>query len=165
MKNFVKTLALALIMMCSFTAVQAQEKGQSVAGVNFGWGVGGHDFNHVGLGMKYAYGLTDNLRLELGGMYYFEHKTYDFFDLNLNAHYLFNVAEKTYVYPIFGFSGLFGTEHKVDDNDTFARFGVNLGAGGQYNITDDFGVTLEAKYKIAKDFGHFGLALGCVVLF
>jgi len=226
MKNFFKGVALALVMMCS-TGAMAQVQGQSEVGVNFGYQKGAKDLSNVGIGIKYGYMFTDALRFELGGMYYFkggkadksyfsEAKRYnskgnyssgkdtDWFDVNLNAHYLFNVGEQFNIYPIFGFTTMFGntsfkladkgfkqvsdlagvqsaggtgfyndvTKQSGDDtvlkdsySDHHFRFGVNIGFGGQYNITEDFGVTLEAKYKLIKDFGNFNVMLGCVVLF
>lgn len=222
MKNFFKSVAVALAMICS-TSAFAQVQGQSEVGVNFGYQVGGKGMSNAGIGVKYGYMFTDALRFELGGMYYFKgkkaeksdffNKNYydsnghyrsakdtDWFDINLNAHYLFNLGEKFNIYPIFGFTTMFGhTSFKTADkgfvssdvasfisnggtkfatdiadedlqfknsySDHHFRFGVNIGMGGQYNITDDFAISLEAKYKLIKDFGNFNLMLGCVVLF
>lgn len=226
MKNFVKSIVLALVLMCS-TSAMAQREGLSEAGVNFGYMAGAKDMSNFGIGVKYGYMLSDNLRLEANGMYYFtgakadksyfsEPKHYDinshygsgkdtnWFDVNVNAHYLFNVADQVSIYPIFGFTTMFGKTafkladkgfNTIDDlkevvetnaefykdvvtkdkdkkeilkdsySDKHFRFGINLGFGGQYEITEDFAVTLEAKYKLIKDFGNFNIALGCVVLF
>lgn len=188
--RFIKTMVCALVMMCACVSAQAQE---NAIGVNFGYMTGSNGVNNVGIGIKYDRFLSDALRAELNGMYYFpgSNKT-DWFDANINFHYLFNVAEKINIYPIFGFTTMFGHTGfdwkdvaagnvdfdkipLVDDNaeikkdgsysDNHFRFGCNLGFGGQYNITEDFGLTLEAKYKLIKDFGNFNIALGCVVLF
>jgi len=185
MKNFIKSVLCAVAFMCC-TVASAQLEGASGVGVNFGYMVGSNGVSNVGLGVKYNYMITDNLRGEANGMYYFKttKNQTDWFDANINAHYLFNIAEKTYIYPIFGVSTMFGhTRWGVGDkipeygfinspeikdgkySDRHFRFGVNLGFGGQYDITDDFAITLEAKYRIVKDFGNFGINLGCVVLF
>lgn len=190
MKNLFKSIVCALAFMCC-TVASAQLQGESGVGVNFGYMVGSNGVNNLGLGIKYNYMITDNLRAEANGMYYFKCKKNqtDWFDVNINAHYLFNVAEKTFIYPIFGFTGMFGhTKFGLNDqipnykfftkgfvespeisekgySDRHFRFGANLGFGGQYDITDDFAVTLEAKYKLVKDFSNFNIALGCVVLF
>lgn len=205
MKKFIKSVVLALVLMCSTNAM-AQQEGLSEAGVNFGLMPGIKGSTNVGIGIKYGYMASDNLRFEASGMYYFKSKgeridhfhawskadledyisgksTY-WFDLNINAHYLFNVADKVSIYPIFGFTTLFGkTSFKWKDvvsqeaflpegqkytgsySDKHFRFGVNLGFGAQYEITEDFAITLEAKYKLVKDFADFNAALGCVVLF
>lgn len=210
MKNLVKTIVLALVLMCGATSANAQlSEGENAIGVNFGYGVGSNDFGNLGLGIRYNRHLSDALRLDLNGMYYFKSglpgmdsfagyskgdleeytsgKSTSWFDVNLNAHYLFSVADNIYVYPIFGFTTMFGkTDFKWNEvatkdanvpagqkmggsySDNHFRFGVNLGFGGQYNITDDFGLTLEAKYKLVSShnkFGHFNVALGCVVMF
>lgn len=215
MKNFFRTVVCALVLLCSTTNAMAQREGLSEVGVNFGYAAGAKGVSNFGIGIKYGYMLSDALRLEASGMYYFRSsgaelkdmadylnkkgeytsaKDCDWFDVNLNAHYLFNVADQFCIYPIFGFSTMFGnTKFNWEDKGTelelvsyaakFAgtdladcatdtkfsdkhfRFGVNLGFGAQYEITEDFAVTLEAKYKLIKTFGHFNVALGCVVLF
>lgn len=218
MKKFIKSVVLALVLMCSTNAM-AQQEGLSEAGVNFGLMPGIKGSTNVGIGIKYGYMASDNLRFEASGMYYFKSKaaslsyikdhvgpdgtmkdymsgkdTY-WIDANINAHYLFNVADKISIYPIFGFTTLFGKtsfewkdktnsmegvpSKELDKNnnpvsykginekfsDKHFRFGVNLGFGAQYEITEDFAITLEAKYKLVKDFADFNAALGCVVLF
>lgn len=211
MKNFMKSLVCTIVMMCTCVGAKAQDS-ENALGVNFGYMMGAEGVCNFGIGVKYDRFLSEGLRLELGGMYYFKGrasnsgdypvapatmeddyksrgKDCDWFDLNLNAHYLFNISDQFKMYPIFGFTGMIGkTSFKWEDkkiaesalpmidsknqakinksySDNHLRFGVNLGAGAQYNVTDDFGITLEAKYKILKTFHNFNLALGCVVLF
>ena len=213
MKNLFKTIALALVLMTS-TSAFAQRSGLNEVGVNFGYMAGAKGMSNVGIGIKYGHMFSDNLRLELGGMYYFKGSKYslqdliagkyiksdgslltgkstDWFDIDLNGHYLFEVGNNFCIYPIFGFTGMFGHtsidavsdwgwssadvkeyiagDTDMDDKGKFSdhhfRFGVNIGFGGQYEITEDFAVTLEAKYKLIKDFGDFNLMLGCAVLF
>lgn len=215
MKNLVKSMVLALVMMCS-TTVFAQQGSHGV-GVNFGYQAGARSVSNVGLGIKYNYMITDHLRGEVNGMYYFQsagasltdlnftNKKYfktngneveylsgkdtEWIDVNINAHYLFDIGEKFHAYPVFGFTAMFGRTHfnyidkfggniPVDSffalkegdkstaySDTHFRPGVNLGAGMQYDITDDFALTFEAKYKLIKHFGNFNMAIGCIVLF
>ncbi len=188
MKNFMKSMVCALVMMCACVSAQAQDQ-QNAIGVNFGYMVGSNDVSNFGIGIKYDRFLSEALRAELNGMYYFKSSKNqtNWYDINANFHYLFNVAEKLNVYPIFGFTTMFGAtkfnpakdkipafiskindDPKIDGSnysDHYFRFGCNMGFGGQYNITEDFGLTLEAKYKLVKDFGNFNVALGCVVLF
>lgn len=222
MKNFVKSIMCAVAFLCCTAASAQLTEGDNGVGVNFGYQAGNLNMSNFGIGLKYNHMFTDALRFELSGAYYFKgatadlpyiaekvatnknngyrsNKDTDWFDINLNAHYLFNVAEKTYIYPIFGFSTMFGktkfniadkglslekagttgkffediTEEKnntrvLKENftDHHFSFGVNLGFGGQYDITDDFALTLEAKYKLATNkCSNFNIALGCVVLF
>lgn len=193
MKKLFKTLLCAVALIFGTTAAHAQlEDAQNSIGVNFGYAIGSNDFNNFGIGLKYNHHLSDALRLEFSGMYYFpsdnsddvlkfadldEMKSYknaSWIDASLNGQYLFEVGENMYFYPIFGLTTMIGhTDFKYEladgkkdkQKDNHFRFGANLGAGFQYNITDDFGVTLEAKYKLIKDFGNFNVMLGCVVLF
>lgn len=215
MKNLVKSMLFALSMLCSTMAFAQQ--GSSGVGVNFGYQVGGRGVSNVGLGIKYNYMITDHLRAEVNGMYYFKgpkaslqdlvdkkyYKTIDnkpeyisgkdteWFDVNINAHYLFDLSDKCHLYPVFGFAAMFGRTHfdyaekvglntnnlpdflkpsdetkeKTSYSDAHFRPGANLGAGFQYDVTEDFAITFEAKYKLIKHFGNFNMALGCVVLF
>ena len=210
MKKIIKSIIFALAMICS-TSAMAQDA-ENAVGVNFGYMVGPEGMSNLGLGIKYDRFLSESLRFELAGMYYFKSKESkladypkkpgnmkddytargkdcDWFDINLNAHYLFNITYEFKFYPIFGFAGMIGKtsfdwDKKADNeselpfvekdkvaninkgySDSHMRFGCNLGVGAQYNITDDFGLTFEAKYKLIKDFGNFNMALGCVILF
>lgn len=222
MKNLARIIIGAIAFMCC-TIASAQIEGDSGVGVNFGYQAGNLNMSNAGIGIKYNYMITDALRMEIGGTYYFKgsaadvpyindkvsqnknlgyrsNKDTDWFDVELNAHYLFNVAEQVNVYPIFGFSAMFGntkfniadkgitlsnlrntsgkfyesitedvegeTALKENYSDHHFSFGVNLGFGGQYEITDDFALTLEAKYRLATNkCSNFNIALGCVVLF
>ena len=157
------TLAFAMIMSVCMTA-QAQEK-ENAIGFNYAYMTGSNGISNFGIGIKYDRFLSEALRVEGSGTYYFKHNDTNWYDLNANFHYLFNVAENTNVFPIFGFTTMFGHTNVAGATSNCARFGCNTGMGAQYNITDDFGVTFEAKYKILKDYGNFNIALGCVVLF
>lgn len=230
MKNFVKSILCAVALLCCTTASAQMAEGDNGVGVNFSCQAGNLNMSNFGIGIKYNHMFTDALRFELSGAYYFKgakadvpyiqekvaadknkgyrsNKDTDWFDINLNAHYLFNVADRTNIYPIFGFSTMFGmTKFNIADKglkvDTFNEgkffaeitdskkvkdeegneivnsvlkenytdhhfsFGVNLGFGAQYDITDDFALTLEAKYKLATNkCSNFNIGIGCVVLF
>lgn len=158
------TLVFAIAMMCVTMTAQAQEK-ENAIGFNYAYMTGSNGISHFGIGVKYDHFLTEALRVEGSGTYYFKHKETTWYDLNANFHYLFEVGEKMNVFPVFGFTTLFGHAKIAGDSHNEVRFGCNTGMGAQYNITQDFGVTLEAKYRIVKDFGDFNLSLGCVVLF
>ena len=179
----IKFLLLSLALIAGVCTANAEE-GQHAVGFNFGYATGCRGINNFGIGIKYDYGFSDNLRVEPSFMYYFENKKIDMKDANINFHYLFDLGnEQTHLYPIFGFSTLFGKEKDVlqtnsdgtpktnsdgsykYDSDKFFRFGCNLGMGFQYDITSDFGIVVEAKYKLCKNFGQLDASVGCVVTF
>lgn len=172
-----------LALMCGIGTLHAQEHKNAV-GFNLAYAKGGKGISNFGIGVKYDYSLSEALRVEPSFIFYFDNDKISQKDASINFHYLFNLdaEEKFHLYPIFGFSTLFGHERnvaKIDkqgnpvykdgvlqtENDSFFRFGCNLGVGVQYDITDDFGLVGECRYKIAKDFGQTAIAVGCVVTF
>lgn len=154
-----KSLFIAIALIVGMGTAYAQE-GTHGAGVTFGFGTA-NGMNNFGLGVRYNYMLSDNVRIEPSFMYYFDTDDFTQKDLSLNAHYLFNMADdKFHIYPIFGVTTVFG---KVVHH--YARLGCNLGVGLQYDINDDFALIGEAKYKLVKDFDNVHFAVGCLVTF
>lgn len=51
------------------------------------------------------------------------------------------------------------------DMPSVERFGVNLGAGVDYDINEHWGLNFEAKYQLISDFGQAVFALGAVYKF
>lgn len=165
--------AIALIIGVGTTSAYADE-GTHGIGVNFGYAVGSKDMSNFGLGIRYNYQLSDNIRIEPSFMYYFDSDKFAEKEINMNLHYLFNTAnDRFHAYPIFGVTTIFGAEREqgekgdkdYKEKDSFFRFGVNLGAGLQYDCTDDFALVVEARYKLVKTFDNFGLLVGCVMTF
>lgn len=166
--------AIALILGTGTASAHA-DKGQHAAGISFGYTAGTRNMSNLGLGIHYSYQLSDNFRIEPGFTYYFDTEKFAMKDVSLNAHYLFTTKnDKSHFYPLFGVTTIFGAEREYGDpdkgeeyhpKDSFARFGVNLGAGFQYDVTDDFALVLEAKYRLIATYGSVGINLGCVITF
>lgn len=165
-----KILAITLAIVLGASAAMAQAyKGDVAAGVNLNYG---SKIENLGLGAKFQYTIIDHLRAEVGFNYFFKKNYESMWDANLNAHYLINVyQEKLYLYPIVGlnFSSLsfdekgFNKEFGVDPNvehDDINRFGLNLGAGAQYQITEKIGIMLEYRHTILKDIDQGVFSLG-----
>lgn len=171
MKKF-RFFLLSLAIIAGVSVARA-EQGDNAVGFNLGYAVGSNNIGNFGIGIKYSYSLSDALRIQPSFTYYFDKdEVYHFKDVSLDFHYLFNIGsdDNLFFYPIFGaavpFAKLkFADDKGVVDEHTWTRFGCNLGAGLQYNITDDFGIVGEAKYKVVKDIDHFSINIGCVVTF
>lgn len=162
-----KSLFIALALIMGVGSAYADE-GQHGAGFNFGYSVGSGDLNNFGIGVRYNYQISDNFRIEPSFMYYFDTKKFAMKEINMNAHYMFNTSnDKVHPFPVFGVTTVFGAQREYEghEKDTFFRFGVNLGGGIQFDVTDDFALVCEAKYRLVKTFGSFGLTVGCVVTF
>lgn len=166
-------LAVALVMGTASASAHA-EKGQNAAGISFNYAAGTNNMSNLGLGLHYSYQLSDNFRIEPSFTYYFDTEKFSMKDINVNAHYLFNMKDdRSHFYPLFGFTSIFGAEREYGEKntdsyhakDTFVRFGVNLGAGYQYDVTDDFAIIAEAKYRLVETYGSLGLKVGCVITF
>lgn len=164
----IKFFLLTLMLMAGVGVANAQE-GTNAVGFNLGYATGGEGIGNFGIGVKYSYQMSDNLRVQPSFTYYFEKDDVNMYDLSLDFHYLFNFNnDKMAFYPIFGFTAPFykwNSPIEEVDGHTWTRFGCNLGAGLQYNLTDDFAVVGEVKYKLVKDIDHAAIAIGCVVQF
>lgn len=110
-------------------------------------------------------------------------------EINANAHYLFNIGDKFKVYPLVGltyvhghFSGFdfdFGDgdlgygapmrkangEINADGSYDTGKFGVNLGGGAQYDLTDNFMLNFEVKYSLVSDLDQCVISLGAAYKF
>ena len=185
MKKFFIFTCAALIGLCA----SAQEKGDMAVGVNLGVAPcleSGASVTNFGIGAKFQYNVTDPIRLEAALDYGFKSKGVDAMTLGVNAHYLFNVAEKFIVYPIVGLgyahcgataSGIPDMDEDdwmygdIDDYDTKSesgsinRFYFNIGVGGQYDINDKLAVNLELKYQYIKDFNRLPISVGVAYKF
>ena len=65
-----KVLFLMLTLFTAF-AIQAQEKGDMVAGLNLSYGTKS-SYSNFGVGAKFQYSFTDALRIEPSATYFFK---------------------------------------------------------------------------------------------
>ena len=154
-----KYLALVIVVLIGVATASAQ-KGEMAVGGNLLYGT---EINSVGLGAKFQYGILDHLRGEASFNYYFKNKGFRRWDLNANAHYLFDITEKFRAYPLAGLTVVNKSYADVDDSIT--RFGLNLGGGCDYNINENWRVNAEFKYSIVSTIDQAVFSLGAVYKF
>jgi len=154
-----KILAIAIVAMMGVATASAQ-KGEMAVGGNLLYGT---EINSVGLGAKFQYGILDNLRAEASFNYYFQNKGYWMWDLNANAHYLFDIAPKFRAYPLAGLTVVNKSYSDIDDSVT--RFGLNLGGGCEYDVTSNVAVNAEFKYSIVSTIDQAVFSVGAVYKF
>lgn len=182
------TIAVALVMV-GFSAF-AQEAGEMAAGGNIGVAVG-DGVTNFGIGAKFQYNVTKQIRGEGSFTYYLG--DLNFWDLSLNGHFLIGIPNqpKLNVYPLAGLSlngysgggssggGWYtytnpsGYEITVfdDDDDNYVggsgtAFGLNLGGGADYKLTDRISVQGELKYRIGiDDINLFMISVGVAYKF
>lgn len=151
------TIACALMLGMGFAQAQVHQ-GETAVGANL---VYGSEIESVGLGARFQYGVTDQLRAEVGFNGFFEHDHMSWWDVNLNAHYLVALkSDQLYIYPLAGVNYTmvdFKHEAKGEEN----HIGLNVGAGVEYEINDHWGLNLEYRHTIIRkvDQGVIGLGI------
>lgn len=167
MKKFIAIICAAVLGMGCASA-QA-EKGDKAVGINLVYGSG---IKNIGAGARLQYTPIDHVRAELGMNYFFQKDYVNMWDINLNAEYLIALRnQKLYIYPIVGLSfakttfdaeGYRKRHEKEEDPSKFndKAFGLNLGAGVEYSLTDHVGVTLEYRHSIMKDIDQGVVGIG-----
>jgi outer membrane protein X len=170
MKSIFRKVAIVAIAVFTMSvAVSAQEKGDMAAGGNLVLGLG-DSFTNYGIGAKFQYNVTNPLRLE-GSFTYFLKKDYlTMWDLSVNAHWLFPVADKITVYPLAGLGilnystdlglGAYGVKDASKSDVAF-----NLGGGIDYKLTDKLILNAELKYKISDRWNRLLLSAGLAYRF
>ena len=141
MKKFMMLAAMMLMSIGAF----AQEGAMSV-GAHLGYAGYGDGYSPLGLGARFQYGITESIRGELDGNFWFKKNEVGLWDANVNLQYLFPVAENIKIYPLLGLTFM-GT-HGLDENET--AFGFNIGAGAEYYLQDNLKLSLDVKYQNAK---------------
>ena len=155
------------MMLMGATATFAEE-GDKWAGINFSYGVNSK-FKNFAAGAKFQYEVKQNLRLEAAANYFFKRSlgsdynedgdlSASQWDINLNAQYLIHVADKMNIYPIVGPSIMTYKTNGLTSYHT--RFGVNIGAGWEYELNDEIKVNFDFKYQYLKDIDRPVFAIG-----
>lgn len=175
-----KLFVLMSFIALGMSSVFAQ-KGEKAVGVNLGYGT---EISNLGIGAKFQYGITDAIRAEASFDYFLKKDLASMWDINVNAHYLFPIADKFKVYPLVGLTYTnwkldgsdvdldFGDEETGEYEDEVStessntgKFGVNLGAGAEYAITDRLNVNFEVKYQLISDFNQAVFGIGVAYKF
>ena len=161
MKKFIVLFSMMFFIMGNAFA----QKGIQAAGVHLSYGT---EIESFGIGLKYQYNITDNIRLEPSMNYFFENNGIDQFDINANAHYLFPMASNVRIYPLVGltfarwsFPQLIGGKFSNDAT----RLGINIGGGAEMDITDKLMLNFELKYQLVNDFDQAIFNLGIAYMF
>jgi outer membrane protein X len=167
MKSVFRKVAIAAIaVMTMSVAANAQEKGGMAAGGNLVLG-SGDSFTNIGIGAKFQYNVTDPLRLEGSFTCFLKKDFLKMWDLSVNGHWLFPVADKITVYPladlgILNYSVDFG---EWGNSDPTSDFAFNLGGGIDYQLTDKLILSAELKYKISDQWNRLLLSAGLAYKF
>ena len=159
-----KKLIVIFSMMFFIMGNAFAQKGIQAAGVSLNYGT---EISSIGLGVKYQYNITNDIRLEPSITYFFENKGVDMFDMNVNAHYLLPLASNIRLYPL---AGLTYTRWATDFGNggaeiTNSKLGINLGGGAEFDITDELMMNFELKYQCVSDFDQAIFSIGLAYMF
>ena len=80
-----KIIIAACMALLGCGSVFAQQGKQAIGG-NLSYGT---EIESVGIGLKYQYNITDQIRIEPSMNYFFKNDGLSMFDINANIHYLF----------------------------------------------------------------------------
>lgn len=168
-KLTIAVLSLFFLSLFSLTTVRAQTVDTRVGGMV----AYGSEIENVGVGVNAEFGILDKLSVSPSFIYYFPKEEgpveATWFEINANANYY--VLENTQ-FDVYGLAGLNYTHVKVDvdmpsvggfgggsSSGSDSRFGLNLGAGGNINLSGGIMPFAELKYVIIDD-GQFVIAGG-----
>lgn len=170
-----KRMIIVALMAFVGMGLHAQSvAGDLAGGVNVAYGTK-DGFSNFGLGAKLQYNLTDAIRIEPSATYFLKKDYISMWDVNVNAQYLFNVADSFVFYPLAGVS-LVGVKAEYDGFEyegyeipgasaSETKFGFNVGVGAQYWLTETFALNLDAKYQIVSNFDRPVFSAGAVFKF
>lgn len=159
-----KKLIVIFSMMFFIMGNAFAQKGIQAAGVSLSYGT---EISSIGLGVKYQYNITDNIRLEPSINYFFENNGVDMFDINATAHYLVPMASNIRLYPLAGLTyARWASDFGNDGAEiTHSKFGLNLGGGAEFDITDELMMNFELKYQCVSDFNQAIFSVGIAYMF
>ena len=168
MKKSLFIIAMSLVATIGFT-----QENKWNAGLVIGYGT---DISKASLGGRVVWDIIEPFSVAAGFNRYFK-DSYDdgfvntdvkYWDLNLDFHWNVLRGESYNVYPLIGLTYLHGKAtaegggEKISNSD--GKFGVNIGVGGQYNFSENWGAAIEAKYQI-RDGGQFVPSLSVMYRF
>lgn len=121
------------------------------------------EFKRFLVGIEGRYFLNNNIRLAPDVAVLFPKDRVTGLDVNVNLHYVFPIEGGLAFYPLVGGAMLNNRFNpKEGDSTSWTDFGLNLGAGLQYDITNDGYLNFEFKYTLKedKDPAYFMLGYG-----
>lgn len=149
--------------MAAISTSFAQRAGDKSIGLNLNYA----SETSFGIGTRFQFNLTDNIRLEPEFNYHFKHHYISFWDLGANISYLLPVASDVTVYPLAGIgymnAGVHadGTSDKYDDGS----FQAKLGAGAEFKLLPNAKLIIEPKYQFNDYKNQFIFTAGIAYCF
>lgn len=173
----------ALVMLATSASAQfsnskssraSSDDSRGAIGVNVSLATG--DIGTIGFGAKAQYRFIDQFRGEASFNYFLKKAYTSSWDVNLNFHYLIPVANSIKVYPLAGvtykriitdYEDALGvlSYYLPDSSNSTGKFGANLGAGVDFDLSDSWKLNFETKYQLISDYGQVVLTVGAAYKF
>ena len=149
-----------LMVVCAmmFSVASFAQVGKSTASVHFDYMIDSP--NNIGIGANYGYEFAQNVRGVAEFNYFLKKDHVSYWNVEVNANYLFRLASAFTLYPLAGID-LLGC--KVGDYSD-SKLGLNLGVGAEYQLSNNLALKLEYNYKTQYD-GYSLLKFGVVIPF
>lgn len=138
-----KRLATYLAVLAIAIGAQAFERPPMSLGVTYDYAT---EYSQHGFGIKLQAPIGHHVRLEPEFIYCNENKDATTLHLNLNAQYVKPVTERMNIYPFVGV----GYSHWGYIGPNANRWGMNLGAGLEYDLGRRWGVLGELRLHAVK---------------
>ena len=162
MKKLLLTLCMALMAITAsaryISEPSLQGEGAFGAHVLFGTFA-----PNPGIGLRTQYFIVDNVRAAVSFDYFFKHNGYSMWDLNADAHYVWNIGDSFRIYPLIGVTFASWKDHPLNDIDN--RVGLNAGAGIQLKLVDNLWVGAEAKMQEMRTYRQGVFNLNATICF
>ena len=128
---------------------------------------------------QFAVGVHTLYGTDVGNFnYYFKTNGLEFWDLNANLHYLFNITDRFSAYPLGGlgyvnwkqtYTGIVydnaGRPYTGEVSTSGGKLGINLGGGVDFGLTEDLYLNGEVKYQIVSGYNQAVFSAGIVYKF
>lgn len=117
----------------------------------------GTEIESMGIGLKFHWMITRDFRLAPNASFWFEHDNMSSWDINVDLHYVIGLNNRWSVYPLAGLT-VSTWDPKHGSSDT--NFGVNFGVGAEFDITRQWFLNFDFKYRLISDYDQAVLGLG-----
>ena len=160
--TIMKKLFFVISMMLMSVATFAQQ-GTCVAGAHASFLL--ENNKNIGIGALVGYEVIDNLRGVAEFDYYLKKDYVSGWEVDVNAEYLFKLADgKFTIYPLVGVN-LFGQKVEfMGASESDSKLGMNIGGGVEFKLLPSLALKCEYNYKTQYDGASF-LKAGVVIPF
>ena len=153
-----KKLFFVICMMLMSVATFAQQ-GKMTVGIHGDYMI--DTPKNFGIGANVGYEVINNVRGVAEFNYFFKKDYVSYWNVEVNAEYLFKVGDAFTIYPLAGID-LLGIS--VEGGGSDSKMGLNLGAGVEYQLSSNLALKAEYNYKTQYD-GWSLLKFGVVIPF